>query len=76
MPKTKVKSEERWTVVQVAAFLKLDYQTARNNMLSGDYGSSDYDAKSRKLTVLAEAVRSAKSRPKSPTKSSARKRRR
>lgn len=53
---------ERWTTVQVASHLQISYATARNNMLSGDYGESAYDAETRTLTVQADAVRSAKSR--------------
>lgn len=53
---------EMWTVVQVSSFLGLTYQTARNNMLIGDYGESHYDPKTRKLTVPADGVREAKSR--------------
>lgn len=63
-----VPSEERWTIVQVAAHLSLPYQTARNNMLSGDYGPSEYDAKTRTLTVIADPVRAAKVRQKSRPK--------
>lgn len=53
-------TEERWGVVQVAAHLQLSYQTARNNMLAGDYGVSEYNAETRKLTVPANAVRAMK----------------
>lgn len=53
---------ERWTVVQVAAHFGVSYQTARNNMLVGDYGPSEYDAEKRKLTVLADGVRNAKTK--------------
>lgn len=62
--------DERWTVVQVAAFLSLPYQRARNNMLAGDYGITEYDAKSRKLTVSADRVRASKKRgrPKKTTR--------
>lgn len=52
-------SVEQWTIVRVAAFLHLPYQTARNNMLSGDYGPSEYDADTRTLTVGADRVRAA-----------------
>lgn len=52
--------EERWTVVQVASHLSISYQTARNNMLTGDYGLPAYDAGTRRLTVLANAVRAMK----------------
>jgi hypothetical protein len=61
-------TEERWTIVQVAAYLSLSYQVARNNMLSGDYGPSDYDAETRRLTVSAERVRAAKSKRGRPRK--------
>lgn len=61
--------EERWTVVQVAAFLGVSYQTARNNMLAQDYGPSEYDPVKRKLTVIADRVRSVKSkRGRKPTR--------
>jgi len=55
-------TEERWTPVQVASYLKLSYQVARNNMLAGDYGESHYDAEKRRLTVSAERVRTARSK--------------
>jgi len=61
-------SEERWTVVQVASYLSISYQTARNNMLAGDFGLSEYDAHTRKLTVLASAVRASKPEDKRPKK--------
>lgn len=51
---------ERWSVVQVSAYLRLPYQRARNNMLSGDYGRSYYDEKTRSLTVLAARVQAAR----------------
>jgi hypothetical protein len=57
---TAPEGEERWTIVQVASHLSISYQTARNNMLAGDYGMSEYDAETRKLTVLAGKVRSVK----------------
>lgn len=53
---------ERWTPVQVASFLSLSYQAARNEMLAGTYGSSQYDPQTRKLTVLASRVRAMKDR--------------
>lgn len=53
---------EMWTIVQVSSFLRLSYQTARNNMLVGDYGESSYDPVTRKLTVSADRVRAVKSR--------------
>lgn len=53
---------EEWTPVQVASFLAISYQSARNNMLAGDYGPSKYDAEKRKLTVMADRVRAAKSK--------------
>lgn len=52
--------EERWTVVQVASYLAISYQTARNNMLAGDFGLSAYDAETRTLTVPAANVRAMK----------------
>lgn len=55
-------SPERWTVIQVAAYLTLTYHVARNNMLAGDYGPADYNPATRTLTVLADNVRSAKSK--------------
>lgn len=61
-------TEEQWTVVQVAAHLSLSYQVARNNMLSGDYGPSTYDAETRRLTVSADCVRAAKSKRGRPKK--------
>lgn len=57
---TAPEGEERWAIVQVASHLSISYQTARNNMLAGDYGMSEYDAETRKLTVLASKVRAAK----------------
>jgi hypothetical protein len=60
--------KERWTVVQVASFLVISYQTARNNMLAGDFGTPEYDAQTRKLTVLASGVR-----PKKPKRKHRRK---
>lgn len=51
--------DERWTVVQVAAFVGCPYQTARNRMLQKRYGPSVYDATTRTLTVRASAVRRA-----------------
>ena len=53
---------EMWAVVQVAAHLELTYQVARNNMLSGDYGPSHYNAERRTLTVSADRVRAVKSK--------------
>ena len=55
-------TEERWTITQVAAHMEISYQTARNNMLAGDFGPSDYDANTRTLTVLANAVRTKKAK--------------
>lgn len=52
--------EEWWTPVQVASFLGLQYQTARNQMLEGRFGESAYDPTTRKLTVLASRVRATK----------------
>jgi hypothetical protein len=48
---------EQWTIVQVASYLRMSYQDARNAMLEGVFGESFYEAKSRRLTVLASAVR-------------------
>lgn len=50
-------ADERWVPVQVAAFLEMTYQDARNAMLEGRFGAPDYDAKRRRLTVLASRVR-------------------
>lgn len=47
---------EWWSVVQVASFCKMKYQDARNAMLEGRYGASEYDAKTRRLTVRADLV--------------------
>ena len=55
------KPAEHWTIIQVASFLSIPYQSARNQMLEGRFGESQYDATSRKLTVLASLVQSAKS---------------
>lgn len=44
-------------VVQVAAFTQQSYQTARNQMLSGRFGPSVYNAASRALTVDGARVR-------------------
>ena len=64
-----IATPESWTVVQVSSFLRLPYQTARNNMLAGVYGPSSYDATTRKLTVLADQVRAAKpKRGRKPTR--------
>jgi hypothetical protein len=49
--------DEWWTVVQVASFLELSYHTARNQMLSGAFGKSQYDAESRTLRVSASKVK-------------------
>lgn len=54
---TAVDVDEKWTVVQVASFLGISYQRARDNMLAADYGPSDYIAKTRTLLVSASAVR-------------------
>jgi hypothetical protein len=51
--------EEQWTVVQVASHLGVPYQTARNFMLEGRFGASQYDAETRRLTVMAANVRNA-----------------
>jgi hypothetical protein len=61
--------EERWAPVQVASFLGMSYQDARNAMLEGSFGESHYDAASRRLTVLASRVREFRTtRRKSPKK--------
>ena len=54
---TPVAALEWWTIVQVASFCKMKYQEARNAMLEGRYGASEYDAKTRRLTVRADLVR-------------------
>lgn len=51
---------EQWTITQVAAFMGLNYQTARNQMLNGTFGRSAYDAKTRALTVSSVKVRAEK----------------
>jgi hypothetical protein len=56
--------DEQWTIVQVAAFLRRPYQTARNNMLAGEYGPSAYDPEHRRLTVSASRVRASVKRRK------------
>lgn len=55
--------EERWRVVQVASFLGLSPQTARNRMLQKVYGPSEYNARTRTLTVAASAVRAVAATP-------------
>lgn len=55
--KEKPPAEERWRVVQVAGFLGISPQTARNRMLQKHYGPSVYDERTRILTVRADAVR-------------------
>ena len=52
--------DERWNPVQVAAFMQMQYQDARNAMLEGRFGESEYDPVKRKLTVSANAVRAVK----------------
>jgi hypothetical protein len=36
---------EQWTIVQVASYLRMSYQDARNAMLEGVFGESFYEAK-------------------------------
>jgi pectate lyase len=55
-------ADEQWTIVQVASYMSLSYQDARNAMLAGEFGESDYDAKSRRLTVRASHVRDARAK--------------
>lgn len=55
-------AEERWKPVQVAAYLKMKYQDARNAMLEGRFGESEYDPKTRALTVSAALVREEKAK--------------
>lgn len=64
--------DEPWTVAQVAAYLGLTYQRARNNMLCHDYGPPEYNAKTRALTVLSSRVVAA--RAKNPPPKRAKKR--
>jgi hypothetical protein len=54
---SQVGNSNDWTIVQVAAFIKRPYQTTRNMMLSGEFGLTRYDEKSRRLTVRSSAVR-------------------
>lgn len=58
-PRKKPKKEgaEDWTIVMVAAHIKKPYQTARNMMLQGKFGTTKYDEKKRRLTVRADKVR-------------------
>lgn len=51
---------ERWNIVQVASYLGLPYQKARNNMMANLYGPSVYIAETRSLTVLSDGVIAAK----------------
>jgi hypothetical protein len=67
--KTAPATEEQWNVVQVAAAIGKSYQTARNQMLQGEFGPSVYDAATRKLTVAATRVRTAVGRTKSKRRS-------
>lgn len=67
-PVTESVSTEQWTVMQVASYLGISYQKARNNMLAGDYGVTDYNAETRRLTVSAERVRATKSKRGRPAK--------
>lgn len=69
MPTPKKKSapekeapDEWWVPMQVAAFMGMSYQDARNAMLEGRYGDSEYDAKTRRLTVRASLVKEAKAK--------------
>lgn len=52
--------DEDWKVVQVASHMGLSYQTARNQMLSGVFGASKFNAEKRCLTVSANRVKSVK----------------
>jgi hypothetical protein len=52
--------DEDWTVAQVASHMTLSYQTARNQMLQGIFGTSKYDAEKRRLTVSANQVKRVK----------------
>lgn len=53
-------TDEQWKPAQVAAFMRISYQTARNQMFAGDFGPSHYAPKTRTLTVSANAVRRVK----------------
>lgn len=55
-----VVEDERMTTVEVARFIGISYQTAYNRVLAGVYGPSEYNPKSRTLSVRAKAVRRAK----------------
>ena len=48
--------EVKMTTVEVARFACISYQTAYNRVLSGVYGPSDYDPKTRTMTVSARYV--------------------
>jgi len=54
--------DEMWDPPRVASFMQLPYQKARNQMLEGRFGPSDYDPIKRKLTVKSSRVRAEKSR--------------
>lgn len=54
--------DEWWVPMQVAAFMGMSYQDARNAMLEGKFGDSEYDAKTRRLTVKASLVRDVKAK--------------
>lgn len=60
--------DESWDPPRVAAFMQLPYQKARNQMLEGRFGPSDYDPVKRKLTVKSSHVRAEKARRDTPTK--------
>ena len=59
-PAPEEKTEERWTVIQVAMFLSIAYQGARDLMLEGEFGKPEYDPALRRLTVQADKVRKRK----------------
>ena len=52
--------DEEWSVAQVASHMGLSYQTARNQMLQGIFGQSNYDPAKRHLTVSANRVKTVK----------------
>lgn len=60
--KTTEALDEWWVPMQVAAFMGMSYQDARNAMLEGKFGDSEYDAKTRRLTVKASLVRDVKAK--------------
>lgn len=55
-PAAPVVADEPWKPVQVASCLGLTYQDARNRMLHGEFGQSEYNDKTRSLTVSKLAV--------------------